>query len=105
VGKITRKDYPGAIGYDWPEETVYDSLKVDVITASVMRAEIINVAKMNGKLLSRQEVAEQENPQIDWNSKTQEQSPQIKLVQTERNCWDAVLTEEERNLIEEFLDV
>jgi len=105
VGRVIRKDYQGAIGYDWPEEIGYDSLSVDLITASVMRAEIINMAKKNGRPLSRKEIAEQENPQIDWNSETQEQTPQIELVQTGRNCGDVVLTQEERDLIDEFLDV
>jgi len=105
AGRVTRKDYQGAIGYDWPEEIGYDSLTVDVITASVMRAEIINMAKKNGNLLSREEIAEQENLQSDWNSGTREQTPQIRLVRTDRNCWDVVLTQEERNLISEFLDV
>jgi len=105
VGKIRRKDQVGAIAYDWPEGAVYDSLKVDMITASVYRADIINAAKMNGKLLTRQEIEKQENSQREWHSAIQETIPKIKLVQTERNCWDVVLTEEERELIEEFLEV
>ena len=46
------------------------------------------------------------NPQgpPDWDYEPQVESPQIKLVQTERNCWDVVLTEE-RNLLGEFLEV
>ena len=30
--------------------------------------------------------------------------PQIKLRETEKNCWQVVLTEEERELIDEFLE-
>jgi len=30
---------------------------------------------------------------------------QIRLVQTDRNCWDVVLTEEERGIIGELLDI
>jgi len=45
------------------------------------------------------------NPQVNWNEQPQMEQPHVKLVQTERNCWDVVLTEEERNLLGEFLDV
>ena len=31
--------------------------------------------------------------------------PRITMRQTDRNCWEVVLTEEERELINEFLDV
>ena len=103
VGKprITTR-YNGAINYNWPEETTYESLDVSTITASLLRADIINVAKMNGKLLSKQEIAEQENPQINWEQEEQVEVPKIK---SERNCWNVVLTEEEKNLISEFLEV
>ena len=106
VGKptfITR--CPGAITYDWNKELTYEKLDVDAITTSVMRADIINAAKMEGRLVSEQQISEQLNPQTDWSSLWPEEHTQIKLVQTERNCWDAVLTEEERNLIGEFLDI
>jgi len=106
VGKpMVKTDFPGTIVYDWPEEVKYDTLGVDVITRSTLRADIINVAKMKGKLLTAQQVTELANPQINWNDQPQVETPQIKLVQTERNCWDVVLTEEERNLLSEFLDV
>jgi len=73
--------------------------------ASVLRADIINGANINGRLLSAQEVAEQENFQINQDGKEQIESPQVKLVQAESNCGDIVLTEEERNLVDEFLNV
>jgi len=62
---------------------------------------------MEGRLLTAQQISELANPEgpIDWNYQPQVESPQIKLVQTERNCWDVVLTEEERNLLGEFLDI
>jgi len=83
----------------------YELLDVEAITTSVRRGDIVNVAKMEGRLLTEQQIAEKENPQINWNYQPQEKSPQIKLVETERNCWDVVLTEEERNLLGEFLDI
>jgi len=106
VGKpMLKASHDGTIRYDWPEEITYETLDVGIITASVKRADIINVAKMEGRLLTAQQIVELENPQIDWNYQPQVESPQIKLVQTERNCWDVVLTEEERNLLGEFLDI
>jgi len=106
VGKPTFKTgHPGAILYNWPKEMKYELLDVEAITTSVRRGDIVNVAKMEGRLLTEQQIAEKENPQINWNYQPQEKSPQIKLVETERNCWDVVLTEEERNLLGEFLDI
>jgi len=91
---------------DWSQEMKYELLSVDAITTSVRRADIINIAKSRGKLLSEQEIEAVMNPKIDWNDEETTESPQIiQLVQTERNCGDVVLTEEERNLIEEFLEV
>jgi len=106
VGKPTLKtDYPGAITYDWNKETKYSTLDVRAITTAVERADIINVAKKERRLLTEQQVTEMTNPQINWNKQTQMEWPQVELERLERNCWDAVLTEEERNLIGEFLDV
>jgi len=31
--------------------------------------------------------------------------PQIRMRQTQENCWEVVLTEEERELIDEFLEI
>jgi len=78
---------------------------VSAITNGVLRANAINIGKMQGKLLTVQEVTEVMNSQSNSTAETQEAIPKIKLVQTERNCWTAVLTKEERNLLEEFLDV
>jgi len=106
VGKpILKINHPGTILYDWYEEPTYESLNVGIITNSVLRADIINAAKMEGRLLTARQITEMMNPQIDWTYQPQVESPQTKLVQTERNCWDAVLTEEERNIIGKFLDI
>ena len=102
---IFKTDYPGAIGYDWLEEITYDTLDVGIIDASTTRADIINAAKMEGKLLNAQQVSNIARGQNEWEYEPQEETPPIKLIQTERNCWDVVLTEEERNLLGEFLDV
>ena len=63
------------------------------------------MAKMEGRLLTAQQITERMNPQINWNYQPQVEFSQTELVQTERSCWDVVLTEEERNLIGEFLDI
>jgi len=110
VGKpILKTKLPGAIMYGWSQEMKYESLSVDAITKSVMRTDVINMAKSQGQLLTEQEIEAIMNPQIDWNVKDGEETtevPQrIKLVQTERNCWDVVLTEKERENLKEILDV
>jgi len=106
IGKSEVKaDFPGAITYDWPEGITYDKLEVDIITKSMLRADIINFAKKEGKMLSRKEIEEIENPQINWTEEESVAITQIKLVQTDTNCRNVVLTEEERNIISEFLEV
>jgi len=84
------------------EKRTWTTLDVGIIAASVSRADIINDAKINGRLLSAQEVAEQENSQINQDCKEQMESPQIKLVQAESNCGGYSL---EMELINEFLQV
>jgi len=106
VGKpVFRASHPGTILYNWPKEMKYELLDVDTIATSVIRADIVNAAKIEGRLLTEQQIAEKENPQMNWDNQIQKESLQIKLVKTERNCWDVVLTEEERNLLGEFLDI
>ena len=62
-------------------------MDVGTIAASASRADIINDTKINGRLLSAQEVAEQENSH------------------TNQDCKEPILTEEERNVVGEFLNV
>jgi len=108
IGKpMLKTSVKGAIRYDWPEEVTYETLSVDIITASMLRADIINWAKKEGRLLTAQQLsqlADNEGP-CDWDYEQPVENSQVKLVQTERNCWDVVLTEEERNLLGEFLEV
>jgi len=57
-----------------------------------------------------QRIPELLNPEVGEGSTEVEQqqqvvSQQISLVQTDRNCWNVVLTEEERNLLGELLDI
>ena len=88
VGKpMLQTKFEGAIRYDWPEETTYETLDVGTIAASASRADIINDAKINGRLLSTQEVAEQESSHTNQDGK------------------NPILTEEERHVVSEFLNV
>jgi len=130
VGKIVRVTGPGGIAYDWPEETKYDSLDVSIIENSVYRANTVNVER--GYDLSVRERTQQAQEQADElileeRSQPEEQAdvhdeersqseeeqaddiswdiPRISMRQTERNCWEVVLTEEERELINEFLEI
>jgi len=48
---------------------------------------------------------EVEEEPIELEQQQQVASQQISLVQTDRNCWNVVLTEEERNLLGELLDI
>ena len=56
----------------------------------------INVAKRRGQILSEQEVTASVCPQIDWN---------VEELQRGENGENRVLTEEEMELINEFLQV
>jgi len=112
VGKPTFKtNYPGAIMYDWSEEMNYETLDVDVIKDSIARADAINQAKVQGgSFIPAQQMPELLNPEVEEGSTELEQqqqvaSQQISSVQTDGNCWNVVLTEEERNLLGELLDI
>jgi len=101
VGKLTRLAGPGAIGYDWPEDTRYESLDISTIEKSAFRANIINTAKERGCEPTNEELAQQVEEQaagMSW------EIPKITMRQTQENCWEVVLTEEERELIDEFLE-
>jgi len=105
VGKTMLKtSQAGTVSYDWPEQITYETLDVEIITTSAIRANIINAAKMDGKLLSAQEIAEREKLYIGWNLQPKEISTS-QSEQEDRNCWDEVLTEQEREILGEFLDV
>jgi len=42
---------------------------------------------------------EESSNDVSWNI------PEITMRQTEHNCWEVILTEEERELINEFLEI
>jgi len=97
VGKPKEKDNQDeAVTYDWPEYVTYETLAVNIITISMLRANVINDAKRKGQFLSEQEVTARVHPQNDWN---------VEELQMGENGENRVLTEEEMELINEFLQV
>jgi len=124
VGKLERVAEPGGIAYEWPEATRYDSLEVEIINASVQRANEFNEQRGYDKsILQRtlqaqkeaEEIMSEECPQEPQSEEEMEQdeastserpwkTPKITLRQDDSNVWQVVLTEEERELINEFLE-
>jgi len=49
-------------------------------------------------LKGHQESVEEQAAEIPW------EIPNITMRQTQENCWEVVLTQEERELIDEFLE-
>jgi len=107
VGEITKKYGPGAIRYDWLPGTNYYSLDLGEIKASIWRADMINDAKMKGQELTQEMILQHTETQAAEASgamSVMPRVPSIKMRETEKNCWEVVLTEEERELINEFLE-
>ena len=51
VGKPKEKDNQDeAVTYDWPEYVTYETLAVNIITISMLRANVINDAKKRGTI-------------------------------------------------------
>ena len=116
VSEIVRKNGPGAIRYDWLPGTNYYSLNLAEIKASMKRADLINDAKMKGQELTQEIILQYATTSNDEKAEvitedvgTSEdmlaitRMPQIKLRETE-NCCEVALTEEERELINAFLE-
>ena len=103
VGKpVLKTKYPGAITYDWPDEMTHELLNVDVITSSIARADVINMAKtQEGSFVPAHRIPQLLNSREEEPIELEQQQPvvsqQISLVQTDRNCWNVVLTEEKGN--------
>jgi len=117
VGPVTKIYGPGAIRYDWLPGTNFYSLDLGEIKASIRRADLINDAKMMGQEVtqeillqhgetSKSKTAEAttQDDEISGDMEVIPRIPQIKLRETEKNCWEVVLTEEERDMINEFLE-
>jgi len=75
--------------------STYETLDEKIITISMLRADAINDVKRKGQVLSQQETTARMWPQIDWNVEELQKG----------TGEDRVLTEEEMELISEFLQV
>jgi len=111
VGRIKQIYGTGAMRYDWPDEVTYHSLFLSEINASAQRADMINAAIANRQvMLNQQEERQGEmlNKEAPAGSSSQDflsTIPSIRLRETEPNLWEVVMTEEEKELIAEFLEV
>jgi len=116
VGRITQIYGTGAMKYDWPDEIKYHSLSSGEINASAKRANVINEAITNRQVMMHQQAerprderqVEMPNAETPGSSSTQDflpTIPNIRLRETEPNLWEVVMTEEEKELIAEFLEV
>jgi len=111
VGRIKQIYGTGAMRYDWSDDVTYHSLFVSEINASAQRADMINDAIANRQvMLNQQEERQGEmlNEEAPAGSSSQDflsTIPSIRLRETEPNLWEVVMTEEEKELIAEFLEV
>ena len=102
VGKI-KTCGPGVIRYNWREGLLYCSLDLREINEGIQRANMINERGME-----RQQQA-MDIPQPELVNENSEilaitsNIPRIRMRETDKNCWEVVLNEEERQLIDEFL--
>ena len=116
VGRIKQIYGTGAMRYDWQDEIKYHSLSVSEINASAKRADVINDAITNRQDMMQQQAerprderpTEMPNEETPGSSSPQDllsTIPSIRLRETEPNLWEVVMTEEEKELIAEFLEV
>ena len=104
------------MSYDWPDEIKYHSLFLGEINARAKRADVINAAITNRQAMMHQQAerprderqVEMSNEETPGSSSPQDflpTIPNIRLRETEPNIWEVVMTEEEKELIAEFLEV
>jgi len=84
-----------SITYAWPDFATYENMDVDIITISVVRAKAMNEEKRKEQELNEQETTARGSSQINWNMEEIQQG-----IGAEK-----VLTKEEMELINEFLQV
>jgi len=94
-----------SINYEWPEEATYETLDVNIIATSAEKADAINQAKTHEQLEYVQETEAQASSQTGGDTQTTEECSTFQEEQPERNDGHTVVTEEEMELINEFLDI
>jgi len=98
---------PGVIRYDWREGPLYCSLNLWEINEGIQRADIINKARIEKQKEQQEPVVEghqRELVNVDAEILAITSNvPNIRMQKNDKNCWEIVLTEEERQLIDEFL--
>ena len=98
---------PGVIRYDWREGLLYCSLNLWEINEGIQRADIINKARIEKQKEQQEPVVEghqRELVNVDAEILAITSNvPNIRMQKNDKNCWEIVLTEEERQLIDEFL--
>jgi len=103
IWTILFDNYCGVIGYNWRERLIYCSLDLREINEGIQRANMINE-----RCMERQQQAK-DIPQPELVNENSEilaitsNIPRIRMRETDTNCWEVVLNEEERQLIDEFL--
>jgi len=127
VGKPEVKaNIAGSMLYKWEATMTYDKLDVGELTKSIIQADeanqenarrrcFVNTAKIPELLNPTEETTEPESqPAAEEVQQLQVEAAlvpevivpaHISLVQTERNCWEVVLSPDERELLGELLDI
>ena len=106
VGKI-KTCGPGVIRYNWREGLLYCSLDLREINEGIQRANTINETGMARQQIQQEQVMDISQPElVNGDSEIwaiTANIPRIRMRETDTNCWEVVLNEEERQLIDEFL--
>ena len=102
-----KKCGPGIIRYDWREGLLYCSLDLREINEGIQRANMINETGMARQQIQQEQVMDISQPELVngdaeiWAITSN--IPRIRMRETDTNFWEVVLNEEERQLIDEFL--
>ena len=106
VGTI-KKCGPGMMRYDWKEGLLYCTLDLREIDEGITRANLANGVERGEQQIQQGQVLER--PQPEGVNEASEilaitsEIPRIRMIETSTNCWEVILNEEERQLIDEFL--
>jgi len=106
VGAI-KKCGPGMVRYDWKEGLLYCSLDLREIDTAIKGANLVNTARREEQQIQQESMLERSQPEgvneVSEIMAITSEIPRIRMIETSTNCWEVSLNEEERQLIEEFL--